>query len=90
MCLEWEICAYQPDLLCHTAMKHIHIPCSLNRPGIDGLALVHPVMVLSESRTIHRDTALVSKQRPLVLCYVVLAAETSKIHFNAMCKMSIY
>lgn len=63
-------------------MTHIRIPCSLNRLGIDGLALVHPAMVLSESRTIHRDTALVSMQHPLVLYYVVLAAETSKNHFS--------
>lgn len=81
---------YQPDLLYHTVMTHNHIPYSLNRLGIDGLALVHPVMVLSENRTIHRDTALVSMQRPLVLYYVALAADTSKKkerkknHFNAI------
>lgn len=81
---------YQPDLLYHTAMTHIHIPYSLNRLGIDDLELVRPAMVLSENRTIHRDTALVSMQRPLVLYYAALAAETSKSILVQLHKMRVH
>lgn len=72
-CRNCVLSSYQPDLSFHTAMTRIHIPYSLSHLGIGDLALVRPVMVLSENRITHRDTALVSRQHPLVLYYVVLA-----------------
>lgn len=73
---EKKLCSYQPDLSFHTVMTHIHTPYSLSHLGIGDLALVHPVMALSENQIAHRDTALVSRQHPLVLYYVVLAKKT--------------
>lgn len=76
--IECLLFVYQPDWLYHTVMTHIHTPYLLNHLGIDGLALVRRVMVLSGNRTIHHDTALVNRQRPLVLYCVVLATNKKR------------